>query len=523
MPNTQIHFYKFDSLENPLAGKHTPPQYAYLFHYLHDLKAKTIIEESVYFDRDYLAEFLAYYGSSSAGYANYCKRVHFFSEELTIDDLRLASSGAVEFVKKFLDSYLGFTVIRPTRNAPLGRTVVKWYIDQLADSTPRVTEPSRKYYCHLAGINLEVDGLAWQQQDTGVSACATVALWTILHSSAFSDHTAIPTTPEITRRAHLTSSLGSRVFPSEGLTLYQIGEAIKESGLAPLVCHGDTKHTYTDNTGMHKTTMAFSRKRFSSIVAPLIRSGYPVLIGGYLDGVGMHASCVVAFRDNQSTSNHPASETYLQDEGIEYFYIHDDNIGPAVRFKVMSDTPISLQVDRPNNYSTVPATISIGQNPGDTYPKFYPSYIISAVHNDMKISIDQLNQMSSIMAKLLQSYLIQISQNAQVGFGVKILKACDYSGSELEKTMKDNPNLLSKIRMGILEDFPSMSLHIGLVRLAERSTPLVDILYDTSDNNMKGIIRCFGYISYSKSATKLIKHIINRNRDLVGSIIEAYD
>ncbi len=137
------------------------------------------------------------------------------------------------------DGYLGFVVLRPIPTARLGRTVLAWYPDPHERTTPRVTKPSRAYDCHIAGMTLRVNGIAWQQQDTDVSACATVALWSMLHSSAFDAHHAIPTTADITRYAHRTASLGSRVFPSDGLTVEQAGEAIKESGLEPEIVAGD--------------------------------------------------------------------------------------------------------------------------------------------------------------------------------------------------------------------------------------------------------------------------------------------
>ena len=65
----------------------------------------------------------------------------------------------------------------------MGRTVLKWFPDKSAETTPRVLSSSRKYFVHIAGVELHVEGLAWQQQDTGVAACATISLWSMLHSS----------------------------------------------------------------------------------------------------------------------------------------------------------------------------------------------------------------------------------------------------------------------------------------------------------------------------------------------------
>ncbi len=145
---------------------------------------------------------------------------------------------------------------------------MRWYPDdERYKSTPRVVEPAREYRVHLAGILLTVKGLAWQQQDTGVGACATIGLWTMLHSSAFDDHHAIPTTADITREAHNRASLGTRMFPSTGLTLHQICEAVKEQNLAPVISEGDIQ-----NAG---NVIGFSKERFAASCASFIKlAGY---------------------------------------------------------------------------------------------------------------------------------------------------------------------------------------------------------------------------------------------------------
>jgi hypothetical protein len=245
-------------------------QVRYVRRYLMGLNASSILIEPHYFDRDYLAEHSAFYSLSTRGYPNHCLRLHFFAgTPLTRTRIEAAAGGDVAVRSELANDYLGFIVVRPIVSAPFGRTVLKWWPDG-SPSTPRVTRPSRRYSTHILGMELRVDGLAWQQQDQGVGGCATIALWSMLHSSGFDEHHAIPTTVSITQRAHRTASLGSRVFPSPGLTLFQISEAIKESGLEPLPIEGDL------NGPIGKRP--FSRDVFAVHVSALIRSGFPVLI-----------------------------------------------------------------------------------------------------------------------------------------------------------------------------------------------------------------------------------------------------
>ena len=63
----RLSFHEFSSKKNPLLqlrGYHA----SYLLHYLADLNAKTVVEERCYFDRDYLAEFSAFYSQSTRAY-----------------------------------------------------------------------------------------------------------------------------------------------------------------------------------------------------------------------------------------------------------------------------------------------------------------------------------------------------------------------------------------------------------------------------------------------------------------------
>jgi hypothetical protein len=99
-------------------------QVQYIREYLRDLGAQSLIVESNYFDRDYLAEFSSFYSVSSRGYPNICRRLHFFASSVDKEVFRRALGGNQDTLKVLQQSYLGFSVIRPIPIAPLGRTVL---------------------------------------------------------------------------------------------------------------------------------------------------------------------------------------------------------------------------------------------------------------------------------------------------------------------------------------------------------------------------------------------------------------
>jgi hypothetical protein len=287
-----IQLADFSSDGDPLAAldhRRDSDQVRYLRCYLHDLGAQTVVIEPNYFDRDYLSEFSAFYATTSAGYPNVCRRAHYFDHVISRQSFEAAVGGDGAMLEMLQSAYLGHVVLRPIPGAPVGRTVLRSYPDDkgIAAGTPRVMECARNYEVHVAGVTLRINGLAWQQQDSAVGACATVALWSMLHSSAFDDHHAIPTTAKITSTAHGAVPLGARVFPADsGLKTEQILEVIKGHDLAPVMVRGDLERDQ------------FSRQRFCPLVASYLRSGYPVLVSGWPenDDAEQHTICLVGFR-----------------------------------------------------------------------------------------------------------------------------------------------------------------------------------------------------------------------------------
>ncbi len=476
-----IRLFRFDDADNPLQALDVP-QATYVHGYLRDLDATTILEEPNYFDRDYLSEFSAFYSLSSRGYPNICCRLHFFALDLDDATLRQALGGDLDILGCLQEAYLGFSVIRPLPRASLGRTVLRWYKDR-APQAPRIINPSRRYEVHLAGIALYVDGLAWQQQDAGVSACATVGLWTTLHSSAFDDHHAVPTTADITRSAH-KFPFATRMFPSQGLNMYQIMDAIRSQRLAPIWCSGDISG---DVNG-------FSTERFASTCASFIRSGYPVLIWGQHlapDISAKHVICATGFRE-VVPPRVAAGKVNIQDASTEYIYIHDDNLGPNVRFRIVDNgmdangnpLPVTIIPERPPYKPD-----DISSSPTHAYPQIRPEALFVAVHEELRSSPDALHIAGKNIAHGICGALnVVLSGNGKsptgLTFSTRFIKLSDYLGSGLDRTLGGNSGVLAKARSALWEAVPPMSLYIGVIRIAlPNSTPLLDILLDTTDTD----------------------------------------
>ena len=500
-------------------------QLRYIYCYLRDLDAKTILVEPHYFDKDYLSEFAAFYSVSSRGYPNTCRRLHFFSKPLTRQRFIQAVSGKSAATEELKRAYLGFSVIRPISAAPLGCTVLAWYPDEQRH-TRRVTSPSRDYHCHLAGIRLSVTGLAWQQQDTAVGACATVGLWSMLHASSFDNDHSAPTTAQITEAAHQTAVTGARVFPSNGLTIIQLLEAIKRYHMAPFAMSGDIQPTLSvDRAAAIQQRAGFSKERFASTCASFIRSGYPVLAIGHSEGTGRHAVCITGFREEAPGTVAPRA-VKAADESIAHVYVHDDNLGPNVRFAVKTHSrfgQVTLEPDPPENKRE-----DVNTSPTLGHPAFLPQQLVVCTHEDLRTSPDKLNgtglkigaDLSTEMNRLLErSGLPQRG----VLYSCRFMLLRDYLSRELSMlfSAEDDAQLLGRVRLDIVERVVPMSKHIGVVRISlQDSTPLLDVLYDTSDSDLNHPV--FAHLSYGLNVCRILEGVDGYDAQRFGVQIKAF-
>lgn len=510
-----LRLVRFGAKQDPLVAldaTHGSNQVKYLRCYLHDLGARTVLVEPNYFDRDYLSEFVAFYSTSAAGYPNVCQRLHVFACSVTRAQLEQAAGGDRSAQARLQDAYLGHIILRPLPDAPIGRTVLKTYPDEIgeAQGTPRVMGPARWYEAHVAGLTWRVLGLAWQQQETAVGSCATVALWSMLHSSAFDDHHAIPTTAEITTAAQRALPDGSRVFPAaDGMRIEQMLEVVKQHGLAPLTISGDTAE-------------GFSRARFCTLVGAFLRSGYPILVNGLVDDQPRsgHAVCIVGFRSPALVSV-PSGKVVRADSNIDHLYIHDDNLGPNARFRVETfegnsgETVVQLRAEAPHpTHGALPTT-----NPTVHYEPIIPTDIVVAVHPELRTAPEALQNAAMEYAGWLPEVLDhQLSEQGHKGasgmlVSSRFIRLVDYVDRELASALDGRPTALWRARLGLWETVPPMSLHIGLVRVSLRTQPLVDILFDTSDSDRH--LRPKAHIAFHEQVTWLHK----RWSQLTGSVV----
>ncbi len=221
----------------------TKVQLQTILEHLARIGAETMVIEEDYVDQDFLTEHASFYTTCFAPFERYCRRLHFFAHSFAptrfdefVDGKQLGLAKAMQ------SSYLGFVVLKPLPEALIGRTCLRpcSFGCHDEDGTPTRQDDlhwqfTRGYQVHVAGLDLEVNSLAFQEQDAAAAACATTALWTALHRRRFNNATPSP--------AKITSIAGekdhSREMPSKGLTNAQMAYTMKKLGLEPEVLPGN--------------------------------------------------------------------------------------------------------------------------------------------------------------------------------------------------------------------------------------------------------------------------------------------
>ncbi len=312
-------------------------QYQYIYNYLEKIGCNHFLVENNYVDRDYLDDYSNYYVSCYRQYERKCKRLHFFKrlDEKKFNDIISGKLDPDEYHSEITESYLGFMVVKPLPQTIIGRTVLKTYDNTISEGNDQAGSRSirtlRPYHANLFGIEIQIDSLAFQEQDTVVAACATSAIWSALQKSCYLWGYYIPTPYEIT-----TSSTryehSNRPIPSTGLTLSQMAHGIREVGLEPQVFE----------------CIDFNTKRlklpFLSICYSYLRAGIPVILCVDIEESGGHAITLTGYKlseineINEFSIVEPSLKTLnLTGSKIVTLYGHDDQIGPFSRIKMESD------------------------------------------------------------------------------------------------------------------------------------------------------------------------------------------
>jgi hypothetical protein len=324
-----------DSLSKP--GELPSPAAANIVESLRDAGAKSALVEEDYLDRDYSEEFSAFYSRLFERYRRRTRRLHFFRSDLLAVAEQKGFSAVTRQMQQFPDSedYLGFVVVRPVIDAPIGRAVLATLRPPPGLGARVQVRASNE--THPLGTTLKVHGMPFTQQDQRISACAQAAIW--MSGRHFHTRHGGPwfSTAAITEAASKpTDFVVSSSLPagSGGLGLNNMLRALRAMDRHPYAFAGDLT---PDNRVAWPSTLPPQ-----AILARYVGSGIPVIAGlgpwgpGQRDG---HAVVVVG--DTFAPLDNLALSTSLPTfaEFSPYFLVHDDQRGPHLRMPVGPGQP----------------------------------------------------------------------------------------------------------------------------------------------------------------------------------------
>lgn len=435
--------FESDLLTINQAKKHR--RVAYLYGYLKDIGALTVVEEADYTDRDYLEDFAHYYVRSFRPYKRRCRRLHFFSRVFSSEQF-LSWIVATESVEDLQKCYLGFVVIRPLPEAIIGRTVLATYGD---DGGRRHYPVTLQYASNLFGTPLETKSLAFQEQDTVLAACATVALWSAFQQCARRFGTIAPSPAEITGAA-TTTDIRARTLPSKGLTLSQMSRAVQAVGLEPEV------YSCTSSLPL------------SSLIYAYVAAGLPVVLVVDIEGQG-HAITVAGYsmrdtrqltREDMAPASPPIRRIGLR---IDELYGHDDQVGPFARMKLKAGASPDAQD------SVLEFTGSWFADDKVTQLTLRPRHVIVPVYHKIRVTFLDIQQWLAAFSRLA----------AQV--------IADFEPFEWDLRLITGNEFKGAIRVVALEAERERLLTQALPRFLWRGTlqtpgkPAVDLIFDATD------------------------------------------
>ncbi len=182
---------------------------------------------------------------------------------------------------------------------------------------------TRKYHLNIFGKKLAIHSLAFQEQDTIVSACATTAIWSVFHKTVKLFQTSVPNPSEITKSAGNLYFNSGRSFPTHGLDLYQIGKAIESNNLVSELRNNENQ--------LQKLYW------LKSFIYSYLKAGIPILLGIEIENKGLHLITLTGYREPNSVPKPDGDISILASETIK-FYAHDDQIGPFSRLEFSGDS-----------------------------------------------------------------------------------------------------------------------------------------------------------------------------------------
>lgn len=480
----------YEGSKNQILSKH---HFVCFENYFNHLKTQTIVVEYNYINREFLEDYSSYYVRSFNNYERKCTRVHFFgapfNEEQFSQSLR---NDAVGFqASELKNSYHGFIVLKKLPRTIIGKTCLSTYP---CDGF-RFFPPIRKYKTNLFGIPLEVNSLAYQEQDSIVAACASSAIWSALHGTGILFQHSLPSPVEITRSATKHFPFSNRHFPNKGLTPEQMALTIREIGLEPYLYNAESYDS------LKATIYAYLMGKIPVILGYGVWDTNSNLPNKPAVFLGKHAVLVGGFSLNSPLKNEfeGIQNLTLTSSRINKIYVHDDQIGPFAKMEFNNSI---VQINKDIAIPGIDTTARDGKGDLDKI-KAMPDMLIIPLYHKIRIPFDlvlkAVNSFNKILDDINNSpglptiemfewdiYLSKIQDFKNEIFGESLIVADGYK------------------ELILTQEFPRF---IWRARGLRKDSKMIEFIFDATDIDQGDYF--MELIVYDFSALKQLKLLFN--------------
>lgn len=408
-----------------------------------------------------------FYSRSFYPFKNSCERIHFFSEgkdkiqdclRTLIESARRDPTKARQESRDFAhEFYIGFSVKKPLNGSPVGRTVLRIPKNPPVNAV-RSFPCVRTYVVHFLGLELVVSGLAFQQQDTGVSACATTAIWSAVQKVKDGEDIGAATPGQITTLATQFSLSFGRAMPSEGLSTGQMCNAIQALGLSPALIR--TKKFESARGALYAAV--------NSGLAPIL------IIEDANRAETYHAVTVAGMKLAAVETPEDIGDDIFDAAGnLRAVYVQDDRNGPYLRLdieKMNGGLSWNIRWDDPTSTDT---------------PELWKlSHILIPTHPKIRISLGELRDIGLEVAADVQAFRDWYREKAdddvvqntpRVDLMYRVERSYKYIESLLGPAYSLPPEKFNEFCQTV-----TLPRYIGLLRIKSSYAGVFDVLIDTT-------------------------------------------
>ncbi len=445
-----------------------------------ELGCSSVVHEQHYIDRDHMEDHSVFYSKSLRQYRNSCQRLHFFS--LNVDELRreinrlrgLAlrappvedtfAHACAEFSRLH---YIGFAVIKPLPGCPVGRTVLRCLPAESDKGHTRHFDCALDYDVHLLGVPLRVRGLAFQQQDIGVSACATTALWTSLQKARQLEQAGFATPAQITIRASQFSLPFGRPMPSEGLSVDQMCQAVQALGHSPSVYRSES----------FQWCRALLHSAVTSGISPVL----VMKLMGTKRNI-RHAVAVAGMALDNPTEGLATAEMGHASAGLVALYVHDDRNGPYLK-GIIEEQNEDFVIQLP-----------LRNNPTEMW---LLTHILVPIHVKIRLSLLELYRAGLSLLADVQGFVerrLAVKEPA-TSWSSRVVRSYGY----VESLVRDERT--AKLVNRFCQSVP-LPRYLGVIRVEVPTMDPFDVLLDTTSTERN--VNCIAVIPYGKSHPTMV-------------------